>query len=105
MKRRRNTLAQVKGYRHGRGSKEAMAREAIRHAGQHAFAHRKDKKGDRRSLNQVKVNAGVRATTGVSYSKFMDALKKKNIKLDRKILAILAEKHPKTFERIAKSVA
>ena len=42
-KRRKNTLKQTKGYRFGRSKKEAQAREAIRHAGAHAFAHRKDK--------------------------------------------------------------
>ena len=46
LKRRRNVLAQTKGYRFGRKSKEKMAKEAIAHAGNYAFAHRKDKKND-----------------------------------------------------------
>jgi len=68
------------------------------------FVHRKDKKADARTLFQVKINAGSRAH-GISYSKLMDALKKKGIKLDRKILADLAENHPTIFEKIVKSVA
>ncbi len=102
-KRRRNTLAQTKGYRHGRKSKEAMARDAIRHAGAYAFAHRKDKKNDRRQLWNTKISATA-VTLSLSYSKLMGALKKNNILLDRKILATLAEKNPETFERLVKSL-
>ena len=98
-KRRRNTLAQVKGYRHGRSTKEAMARDAIRHAGQHAFAHRKDKKNDKRMLWNTKIGASS-VKLSLSYSKLMGGLKKKGILLDRKILASLAESHPETFERV-----
>jgi large subunit ribosomal protein L20 len=102
-KRRKNTLAKVKGYRHGRGTKEAQARDAIRHAGAYAFAHRRDKKGDMRELFQVKINA-VTKSTGLSYSKFMGSLKKKGIALDRKILADLAENKPETFDRVLKTL-
>lgn len=103
LKRRRNVLAQVKGYRFGRSKKERQAHEAIVHAGAHAFAHRKDKKADRRALWQVKINASLREMN-MSYSKFMGALKKKGIMLDRKILADLAENYPESFVRIVKSI-
>jgi len=99
MKRRRNVLSQAKGYRYGRGSKERQAKEAILHAGNHAFAHRRDKKNDFRRLWQIKINAAVRPF-GISYSKFIGALKKKNIGLDRKILADLAQSHPEAFEKV-----
>jgi large subunit ribosomal protein L20 len=104
LKRRRKVLEMTKGYRFGRSTKERQAREAIVHAGTYAFAHRKDKKTDRRQLWQVRINAAVR-TFGISYSKFIDALKKKNIEIDRKILSDLAENNPSTFERIVKQVA
>ena len=104
IKRRRNVLAQVKGYRFGRSKKERQAREAIVHAGAHAFAHRKDKKADRRRLWQVKLNATLREMN-MSYSKFMGAMKKKGILLDRKVLADLAENHPTIFAKIVKSVS
>lgn len=103
LKRRKNVLAQTKGYRNGRSTKEAAAKDAIRHAGAYAFAHRKDKKSDKRSLWQVKINAATR-TFDLPYSKFMGALKKKNIAVDRKILADLAENAPETFERLVKSL-
>lgn len=102
-KTRRNLLKQVKGYRFGRSTKEANATEAMMHAGAYAFAHRRDKKGDMRNLWNVKINAAVRPE-GLSYSKFIDALHKKNIEVDRKILADLAENNPETFKRVVAQV-
>ena len=99
MKRRRNVLAQVKGYRFGRSKKERQAREAIAHAGTHAFAHRRDKKNDFRRLWQIKIGAASRAE-GVSYSKFTAGLKKAGIALDRKTLAGLAQNHSETFKKV-----
>ena len=101
LKRRRSVLKAVKGYRFGRSTKERQAKEATLHAGVYAFAHRKDKKGDFRRLWQIKINAAVRPF-GVSYSKFIDTLKKKNVILDRKVLADLAENNPGTFENVVK---
>ena len=46
LKRRKNVLKMVKGYRFGRSTKERQAREAMHHAGAHAFAHRRDKKAE-----------------------------------------------------------
>ncbi len=103
-KRRKNVLKQTKGYRHGRGSKEAQAKEAIFHAGTYAFAHRKDKKSDARKLWNVKISSASKAE-GLSYSKMIGAMKKKNILLDRKILASLAEHYPATFKRLLKEIA
>jgi large subunit ribosomal protein L20 len=102
-KRRKNVLAQVKGYRFGRSTKERMAKDAIAHAGTYAFAHRRDKKSDKRRIWQVNINAAVR-TLGTTYSKFMDGLKKSNIEVDRKILADLAHNSPATFKRIVEKV-
>ena len=102
-KRRSNILSQVKGYRFGRSTKKSMAREAIAHAGAHAFDHRKDKKADRRRLWQTRINASVRAL-GMTYSRFIDGLKKKNIEVDRKVLAVIAEHNPESFERIVNQV-
>lgn len=101
-KRRKNILSKVKGYRFGRSTKERQAKTAIAHAGAHAFAHRRDKKNDFRRLWSVKINAATRADekNPISYSKFIRALKKNNIGLDRKILADLAENSPESFNRI-----
>ena len=102
-KRRKNILAQVKGFRFGRSTKKGAAKEALKKAGQHSFAHRKDKKADARTLWQTRINAAARPL-GLSYSKFIDVLKKKNIAIDRKILSTLAKDNPETFERLVKSL-
>lgn len=104
LKTRRNILKQVKGYRFGRSKKERAAYEAIFHAGTYAFAHRRDKKGDMRRLWNVRLNAFLNQN-GLSYSKFMGALKKKNILLNRKILSELAASRPETFKKILAEVA
>lgn len=103
LKARRNILAQVKGYRFGRSKKQIQASDAIAHAGNYAFAHRRDKKNDFRRLWTVKMNAALRPL-GFSYSRFIDALKKKNIIIDRKIMADLAENNPETFVNIVAEV-
>ncbi len=99
LKRRRSVLKQTKGFRHGRSTKERQAKDALLHAGAYAFAHRRDKKSHNRKLWNIKINAGSREL-GMSYSKLIDALNKKKILVDRKILADLAENNPETFARV-----
>jgi large subunit ribosomal protein L20 len=104
LKRRRSILKQVKGYRFSRSTKERSARDAIFKAGTYAFRDRKAKKADFRRLWTLRINAGVRAAGFASYSRFIDALKKKNITLDRKILSTFAKDYPETFTRIVESL-
>ena len=89
--------------RHGRSTKERQAKEALLHAGNYSFAHRKDKKSHNRKLWNIKINAGSREL-GMSYSKLIGALKKNKIELDRKILSELAANHPEIFAKILKSL-
>ena len=96
-------MKQTKGMRHGRSTKERQAKDALLHAGAYAFAHRRDKKSHNRKLWNIKINAGSREL-GMSYSRFIDALKKKGIELDRKILADLAEHNPSTFAKVMEAV-
>ena len=103
LKNRRNTLRQTKGYRLGRSTKERAASEALMHAGAYAFAHRRDKKNEIRQLWIVRINAALEAQ-GLSYSKFIGALKKKGILLDRKILSDLAANHPIVFSKVIAAV-
>lgn len=102
-KTRRNVLKQTKGYRLNRRSKEAEATTAIMHAGANAFAHRRDKKGDFRRLWNVRINAILREN-GRTYSKFIGAMTKAKIEIDRKILATLASENPETFKRVLAKV-
>ncbi len=103
LKSRKNILRKVKGYRHGRSTKERAANEAIVHAGTYSFEHRKDRKGDFRRLWNVRLSAFLKQN-GSSYSQFISLLKKGNVALDRKILAGLAEKQPDVLKKILTSV-
>ena len=84
-------------------SKERMAREALLHAGLHAFHDRRKKKRNMRALWRVKINAASRIN-GISYSKLINNFKKANVQVDRKILAQLAEHQPNIFSKIVASV-
>ena len=103
LKRRRSILKQTKGFRHGRSTKERQAKEALLHSGNYSFAHRKDKKSYNRKLWNIKINALSREL-GISYSKFIGALKKNNILLDRKILSDLAQNEPLVFAKVIESL-
>src|SRR3989339_1549839 len=98
-KRRKNLLKHAKGFMWTRKSKYRQAKEALLHAWSFQFADRKKKKRDFRRLWQIKIGAAAREN-GLSYSKFINQLKKANIELDRKILADLAEHEPEIFKKI-----
>ena len=102
-KRRKYILAQTKGYRFDRKSKERVAKVAIKHAGVHAFRHRRAKKREFRNLWSIRINAAARPL-GYSYSKLIGALKKKEITLDRKSLAALAKDYPETFTKLVQTL-
>ncbi len=102
-KHRERILRYTKGFRWGRKSKERAAKEALLHAWTHAFRGRKEKKRNFRQLWNVRINAAVR-TEGMSYSKFIAALKKKKVGLDRKILSDLAANEPQIFKKIVELV-
>ncbi len=86
LKRRRKVLRQTKGFRHGLKSKERQAKEAIFHAGVHAFHDRRKKKREMRKLWQIKINAASRSH-GLPYSKFVNKLK--NFHREIKLIHIL----------------
>ena len=98
-KHRAKILKYTKGFKWGRKSKERAAKEALLHAWTHAFRGRKEKKRVYRQLWNVKINAAVREE-GINYSKFIAALKKKGVILDRKVLANLAEHEPEVFKKV-----
>ncbi len=102
-KKRERLLRYTKGFRWSRKSKERAAKEALLHAWGRAFEGRKEKKRVYRTLWNVKVSAASRSE-GLSYSKFIDAIKKKGVKLDRKVLADIAEHEPAVFKKIIEFV-
>jgi large subunit ribosomal protein L20 len=94
-------LARAKGFRQARGRRIQTAKEAVLHAGAYAYHGRKLKKRDLRSLWIVRINAAL-DSLGVSYSKFIAALKKEKIEIDRKVLSDIAIVDPDTFKKIVK---
>ena len=98
-KKRERLLKKTKGFSWGRKSKEKAAKEALLHALSRKFRGRKEKKRTFRATWNVRVNAGARAE-GMSYSKLIGALHKKNIQLNRKMLSELAQEYPAVFKKI-----
>jgi len=103
LKKRRKLLKQVKGYKWGRKKLIRLAKTATTKAGVHAYRDRKKKKRVNRGLWQIKINAFVREHN-LSYSKFINLLKKAKIEIDRKILADLAVNNKKVLARIIKEI-
>jgi len=102
-KRRKNVLKHTKGFRWGRKSKYRLAKEATMHAWTHAYMDRKKNKRNFRQLWQIKINAACRRN-GMTYSRFINALKKHDILLDRRVLSKIVEERPEIFEKIIESV-
>ena len=94
--RHKKVLKLAKGYRGARSRTFKVAKQAVTKAGQYAYRDRRVKKRTFRSLWIVRINAAARAN-GLSYSVFMNALKKANIDLDRRVLADMAAEDEKTF--------
>ncbi|MDD2353855.1 MAG: 50S ribosomal protein L20 [Patescibacteria group bacterium] len=103
VKKRRKLLQAVKGYKWGRKNLIKLAKTARTKAGAHAFVDRRKKKRTMRGLWQIKISSLVREN-GLSYSRFINALKKNNVAIDRKILADLAENNPNVFKAIVDKV-
>ena len=99
----KKVFKQVKGQYGRRKNTIRVARQAMEKAWQYAYRDRRNKKRDFRSLWIQRINAGARLE-GMSYSKFMNALNKSKIKLDRKVLAELAYNNPEVFKTIVKKV-
>ena len=88
-KRHKKVLKYAKGYFGNKSKLFRYAKEAVQYAWQYAYAARKKKKGDRRSLWIIRLNAACR-NAGMSYSRFIEGLHAANIILDRKVLSDLA---------------
>jgi len=87
--RRKKVLKLASGYRGSRHRLVKTAKQAVDHSGVYAYRDRKARKRDFRKLWIARINAGARAN-GMTYSRFMNGLKRANIELDRKVLAELA---------------
>ncbi len=92
-------LKLAKGYRMSRSTLFRRAHEAVIRAGEHAFKGRRERRRDLRRLWIARING---ALTGynINYSKFIDALKKAKVELNRKVLSEMAINDPKAFEQV-----
>jgi len=101
--RRKKVLKQAKGYFGRRKNVHTVAKNAVEKAGVYAYTGRKLKKRNFRGLWIQRINAATRLHD-MSYSEFMGKLAKKDILLNRKVLADLAMNDAKAFEAIVKAV-
>lgn len=98
--RHKKVLNKAKGYYGARSRVYRVANQAVIKAGQYAYRDRRQKKRQFRALWIVRINAAAREN-GLSYSRFMDGLKKAAIEMDRKILADLAVFDKPAFAALA----
>src|SRR6202047_1354597 len=98
--RHKKVLSQSKGYRGRRSNVYRIAKEAVMKAGQYQYRDRSQKKREFRALWIARINAAVREL-GMSYSVFMNGLKKASIDIDRKVLGDLALHGGAAFGKIA----
>jgi len=103
-RRRKKILKEARGYFGARSKVYTVAKNAVEKAGVYAYTHRKLKKREYRKLWIARINAGAREH-GVSYSRLISGLNKKNIGLNRKVLADLAFNHPDAFKAVVESAS
>jgi large subunit ribosomal protein L20 len=99
--RHKKVLKQAKGYYGARSRVYRVAKQAVIKAGQYAYRDRRQRKRQFRALWIVRINAAAREF-GLSYSRFMDGLKKASVEIDRKVLADLAVRDKEAFAELAK---
>lgn len=98
--RHKKVLSRAKGYYNARRKTIKVAKQAVNRAGQYAYRDRRVRKREFRALWVARINAGAREC-GLSYSRFINGLKKAAVVLDRKVLADLAVHDKKTFSALA----
>jgi large subunit ribosomal protein L20 len=99
-KKRREVMAQAKGYYGARSRRYRVAKEQVMHSLTYAYRDRRDRKGQFRRLWITRINAAARLN-GLSYSKLIDGLGKAKVEIDRKVLADLAVRDQAAFAKIA----
>lgn len=97
--RHKKVIDQAKGYRGRRKNVFRAAVQAVEKGLQYAYRDRRNRKREFRALWIQRINAGVRQY-GLTYSRFMDGLKKAQIELDRKVLSDLAIREPEAFKAL-----
>lgn len=101
--RHKKILRLAKGYRGRRKNVYRIAKQAVMKAGQYAYRDRRQRKRQFRALWIARINAAVREL-GMTYSVFMNGIRKAGVELDRKVLADLAVFDKAAFEKITDQV-
>lgn len=104
VRRHKKILKLARGYRGAKHRQYKRAKEAVLHAGQYAWAGRRFRKRQMRSLWVIRINSAL-APYQLSYSKFIHLLKEAKLNLDRKVLAQLALEEPEIFKKIVEKVS
>jgi len=99
-RRKKRVLKKAKGFFADRSKQYQQASRALMHALKYAYRDRRNKKRELRALWIARINAACREQ-GITYSVFMNGLKKSKVMLDRKILADLAVRDNAAFKKIA----
>lgn len=95
-KKRRTVLNRAKGYYGAKSRSYRAAKEQVQHSLQYQYRDRRNKKREVRRLWITRINAAARIN-GLSYSVFMNGLKKAGVELDRKVLSDMAVNDPEAF--------
>ncbi len=98
-KQRRTVLDRAKGFRGAHSRRYRIANESVMHALRYSYRDRRRRKSDFRRLWITRINAASRRH-GLSYSRFINGLKRADIEVDRKVLADLAVRDPAAFSRL-----
>ncbi len=98
-RRHKKVLALTKGHRATKHSLYRRAHESMLKSLSYAYFHRRERKGDMRRLWILRVSAASRAN-GLTYSRFMDGLRKSGIEINRKMLADMAVREPESFTNL-----
>jgi large subunit ribosomal protein L20 len=98
-RRHKKILKLTKGHRAARHSLYRRAHESLLKSLSYAYRHRRERKGDMRRLWISRINAAARSE-GLSYSQFMDRLRKTGVEINRKMLAELAVSDPQAFSKL-----
>jgi large subunit ribosomal protein L20 len=99
-KRKKKVMKQAKGFSGGRSKLYRSAKEAVNRSLTYAFRDRRAKKRDFRKLWIARINAAARLN-GMSYSRFINGLKRSNVEINRKVLAEMAVNDSEAFSKLA----
>ena len=103
-KSRRTVMGRAKGFRGAHSRRYRVANESVMHALRYAYRDRRRRKGDFRKLWITRINAAARRH-GLSYSRFVNGLRRAEVEVDRKVLADLAVTDPQAFAALVKVAA